>query len=377
MYFSYIIISYKELALFFHIYENLKDIFLENVLNQILVLFILFFSVSLFFLVLAIIFSKSYIQLKKSRYEERFNNYTQCVFSFMLGELSQDDVIDIMQGKSRDELLVFTDVLMQIDKAENTSVSRQLRSLYMKLNLNELSSKKFHKYSFQKQVEGLREVSHMKVRQEVNDVREMSENHSNEILRSEAIIGMMRMTSTVPFYFMDKLQDPFTVWEQINVLDTMRKSKIEIPEFQLWLDSPNDSIVMFCLDMIRIFHQDIDNKMLRHLLRHSNDYVRRKAIKTSVTVRSNSVVDLLQKNYLFESVENKLNILMAIGHLKREEKLDFLLNALNEDQFEVRMAACEAILLNGETGMNLLLDLLPKADSQLQSIIKHVLDPRI
>jgi len=267
-------------------------------------------------------------------------------------------------------------VLMSIDKAENKEVSDKIRMLYTELKLDKDSVKKLNRRAWNKKIFGIRELSHMRVKSENRRIMGFQQK-SNEVLRIESQMGLIKLLPFVPFAFLDSQEKPFTVWEQINVFDLIRKNRIEIPEFHLWLDHWNDSVVMFCLDMIRVLKQKEAAAKVMELIDHDNDLVKGKVIKTLIDLENRDAVSKLKEIFVLEELPNQLNIIRSIGKLGMESEINFLLDKLNDEEFKIQMEACKSIAMIGEFGVNKLKEKLEDADEQLESIINHVLDPRI
>ncbi|WP_421919682.1 HEAT repeat domain-containing protein [Marinifilum sp.] len=356
-----------------YIFERLP----YNALNRMIIYMIMIFFVSLIVLLPTILISKLYLSYKKTKYNQLHIKYSQLVIGFLIGSKEKDEVADIDKlNTSRFHRNVMIDVLVDIDKAENKEVSDKIRNLYIDLELNKESIRKLNMLSWNKKIFGIRELSHMRVKSENQKIISYQQK-SNDILRIEAQMGLIKLLPFVPFAFLDSQEKVFTVWEQINVFDLIRKNRIEIPEFHLWLNHWNDSVVMFSLDMIRILKQKEAVSKVLELINHDNDFVKGKVIKTLVDLESYEAIAKLKEVYHLEELPNQLNILRSIGQLRMETELNFLEDKLKSDEFKIRMESCKSILKLGETGQNRLNALTIDADEQLKGIINHVLDPRI
>lgn len=346
-----------------------------NVLNRLIIYMIIIFAIALLLLLPSIILSKLYIAYRKDRYQRLFRKYSSYAVRFLIEELSDAEMDELKTQKSKFHRKVMTAVLIAIDTAENKEVSGRIRKLYLELKLNEDSKKKLGKRWHYK-IRGIRELSHMRVKSENKRIMDYLQK-SNEILRIESQMGLIKLLPFVPFAFLDSQEKPFTVWEQINVFDLIRKKRIEIPEFHLWLNHWNDSVVMFCLDMIRVLRQKEAVPKVLELVNHDNELVKGKVIKTLVDLENKDAVAKLKEIFLLEELPNQINIIRSIGHLKLESELEFLLENINDEDFKIRMECCKSIALIGEVGVQKLELLAVEADDELKRIIKHVLDPRI
>ncbi|MGQ1909332.1 HEAT repeat domain-containing protein [Marinifilum sp. RC60d5] len=365
-------IDYIE-AFFKYVFDRLP----YNPLNRMIIYLILTFLLLLAILLPVILLSKLYITHKRNRYNDLYIRYSQYIIGFLIGSHTSEEIKDL-EGLKANKIHrnVMIDVLMAIDKAENGDVSRRIRKLYMKLELDKDSIKKINKRAWNKKIVGIRELSHMRVKSENKKIIEFQQK-SNEILRIETQIGLIKLLPFVPFAFLDSQEKPFTVWEQINVFDLIRKKRIEIPEFVLWLNHWNDSVVMFCLDMIRVLKQKEAAPKVMELLNHDNDLVKGKVIKTLVDLENREAVDKLKEIFILEELPNQINIIRSIGQLGMETELDFLEEKLSSKEFKIKMQACKSMVMIGDAGINRLKELCNDAEEELKAIVKHVLDPRI
>jgi hypothetical protein len=354
-----------------YIFERLP----YNVLNRLMIYLIIIFFIALVMLLPSILFSKLYISYRNKKNELLYQKYSHIIVRFLIDDLSEKEFSDFKNVKSKFHRKIITSVLIAIDTAENKVVSTKIRSLYLEMKLNEDSSKKLHKRWHHK-IKGIRELSHMRVKSDNKYIMDFLK-RPNEVLRIESQMGLIKLLPFVPFAFLDSQEKPFTVWEQINVFDLIRKKRIEIPEFHLWLDHWNDSVVMFCLDMIRVLKQKEAAPKLLELLNHDNDLVKGKVIKTLVDLESKEAVAKLKELFVLEELPNQINIIRSIGKLCLESEMDFLLKNINDEEFKIRMECCKSLALVGELGISKLNSLAETGDEELKRIINHVLDPRI
>jgi len=359
-------------ALVNYIFERLP----YNALNRLIIYLIITFFVALIVLLPSIVFLKLYITYRDRKYARLYKKYSNNVIQYLMNALGEAELDEIKKMNSRFHRRVMVDVLMAIDKAENKEVSDKIRSLYKEIKLDSDSRRKVRKRSWHKRIRGIRELSHMREKSENQRILDFLQ-HGNEVLRIESQIGLIKLLPFVPFAFLDSQEKSFTVWEQINVFDLIRKKRIEIPEFHLWLDHWNDSVVMFSLDMIRILKQKEATPKVLELINHDNDRVKGKVIKTLVELENMDAVAQLKEMYLLEELPNKLNIIKSIGQLRLESEIGFLEKELKEEDFKIRMECCKSIALLGAWGEQRLQNIALEADNQLKKIINHVLDPRL
>ncbi|WP_372754951.1 HEAT repeat domain-containing protein [Labilibaculum sp.] len=346
-----------------------------SLVNRLMIYLIIVFILALLILLPLILFFKLYIAYKKKKTEYLFRKYSKIIVRFLMNDLPKKELAELKNNKSTFHRNVIINVLIAIDTAENKQLSGKLRRLYMEMKLDEDSRKKLKKRWHHK-IRAIRELSHMRVKSENKMIIDFLQG-SNEVLRIESQMGLIKLLPFVPFAFLDSQEKPFTVWEQINVFDLIRKKRIEIPEFHLWLDHWNDSVVMFCLDMIRVLKQKEAAPKVMELLYHDNELVKGKVIRTLVDLKNVEAVSKLKDMYFLEETSNKINIIRSIGKLRLASEIDFLLDKLNSEEFEIKMECCKSLVMIGEQGMAMLKSYSENCDEQMTKIINHVLDPRI
>lgn len=346
-----------------------------SAVNRLMIYMIVIFLLLLIVLLPLILIFKLYISYRKRKREELFRRYSKVIVRFLMGDLPKKELHDFKNSKSRLHRNVIIDVLIAVDTAENKKVSGKIRRLYLDMKLDEDSRRKLKK-PWHYKIRGIRELSHMRVKSENKVIIDFLQG-SNEVLRIESQMGLIKLLPFVPFAFLDSQEKPFTVWEQINVFDLIRKKRIEIPEFHLWLDHWNDSVVMFCLDMIRVLKQKEAVPKLMELLYHDNELVKGKVIKTLVDLKNVEAVSKLKDLYLLEETSNQINIIRSIGQLRLASEIDFLLEKLKSKEFKIKMECCKSLVLIGEEGISILKSLAENCDEEVKKIINHVLDPRI
>ena len=79
---------------------------------------------------------------------------------------------------------------------------------------------------------------------------------------------LCRLSDDDPFEFLSHLKRPFSLWEQITLHELIIQHNIPVPSFKKWLTSPNPTVVMFALRMIREFKQKDAEDDVRETLDH-------------------------------------------------------------------------------------------------------------
>jgi hypothetical protein len=254
-----------------------------------------------------------------------------------------------------------------------------LKNIYIRLKLNKDSLKKAYSKKWHENVKGFRELAFMDIRS-ANEQMLKCLNSSNQILRMETQIALVRLSDENPYDFLDFLDQPLAIWEQITIHDLLTQHNMDAPDFSHWFKSENLSIIIFSLQMVAWFKQKQSANGVVVLLQHENEKVRNTAIETCGEIELRDALPVLEKMYYDESYKNRGEILLTFGKVPDEKYLDFLNGVLDrEDDVQLQIMATKAMENMDEPGIKRLIKLM-KSKSEYrnyQIIIRHVLDGRI
>jgi HEAT repeat protein len=213
---------------------------------------------------------------------------------------------------------------------------------------------------------------------EVNDKLERALKSKNDIERMEAQLAMARLNEDDPYKFLDNLQKPFTLWEQLNFHELIVFHNLPIPDFSRWTNSPNITVIIFALRMIQVFKHTHEVQAVIGCLSHPDDKVRNTAIKVCGEIHLKETLPHLKQMYKNEDFTNCLAIVHAMGKMQDESVLGFLKLVIDkEEDAQLKIEAALAIANMGETGIAALEKLMKSEYKDYQIIIRHVLDKRI
>ena len=207
-----------------------------------------------------------------------------------------------------------------------------------------------------------------------------SVNASNEILRMEAQIAMVRLSDGNPYEFLNLLKKPLSLWEQVTLHELQIQHNLDVPDFKQWFSSDNISVVMFSLEMVAWYKQRGVGKEILELFEHENEQVRNISYKVCGEIGLKMALPAMIRRYPEEIFKNKLEILEAFTKVSDEKHLKFLKSVLDmEEDVQLQIEATKAMENTGEPGISMLIKLM-KSKSEYknyQIIIRHVLDGRI
>ncbi len=307
---------------------------------------------------------------KQKLREEYQDSITEYLFDEGTGQPE-----NLREADSQRKKQILIDEIMQLYANLSGEISNKLRELYLDLGLDNESVQKTKSPQWHVRAKGFRELAQMNI-QSVNDQIELCLNSSNDILRMEAQLAMVRLNFEEPFSFLNKLEQPFTSWEQLHVYEMIQRYQIAVPEFSFWLSSRNETIVVFAIRMIRAFKQENAFALLIPFLKHDNYEIREETFMTLGDLGNPQALSLLQERFGYESQPGRLQILRAIGKMPDESNVDFLRGVL-EPSSELRLEAADALARIESFGVKGIETILKRSDEDLQAVARHILDNKI
>lgn len=257
---------------------------------------------------------------------------------------------------------------------------QKIQKLYFDLKLDRDTFRKL-RGPWYKKIQGIKELYALNIAKKNKSLYKWV-NSKNDLLRMEAQIALVDLSKehpeSNPFEFLGKLKLPFSLWEQITLHQVMVQRDIQIPDFSQWLDSKNDTVVMFCLRMIKEYKQTENYQKIQMATSHKNENVRRLAYQVLGDLKLASSLKQIRGAFKTETHDNRVEIIRGMRKASDLSLIPFLRKVIdNEESAEILVEAVRAIADTGEAGKEILNKMLQSEYKDYNIIIKHVLDHRI
>lgn len=313
---------------------------------------------------------------KKDRLQQfLMEKYQGLIIAYLFDNATADDFRPIASDTYRRQVLI--DQMIDVSVNLKGDESRKLLNLYKHLGLDRDSIARVYDRRWHKKIKGFRELAFMNIK-DANEAIYKALNSSNEILRMEAQIALVRLSEENPFEFLSYLTSPFSLWEQITLHELIIQHNIPVPSFQKWLSSPNPTVVMFALRMIREFKQKEAEEEVRLTFMHPDLSVRQLAIQVAGDLDMRSTLKTMKRIFKNQEYNICLEIIRSMGKMPDVSMIGFLKLVIDkEDDIQLQIEATKAIENNGEEGIKALVKLLKSEYKNYNIIIRHVLDHRI
>jgi hypothetical protein len=301
--------------------------------------------------------------------------YQGLTIDYLFGSTTPDDFKPIASDTYRRQVLI--DQMIDVSVNLKGEESKKLIGLYKHLGLDRDSISRANDRRWHKKIKGFRELAFMNIK-DANGEMYKALNSSNEILRMEAQIALVRLGDENAFEFLSHLTRPFSLWEQISLHELMIQHNIHLPSFKKWLTSSNPTVVMFALRMIREFKQNDADEDIQATLMHKNPDVRQLAVQVAGDLNIRSALEAMKHMYKNQDYNICLEIVRSMGKMPDLSMLGFLTLVLDkEDDVQLQIEAVKAIENNGEEGVKALVKIMKSEYKNYNIIVRHVLDRRI
>ncbi len=291
----------------------------------------------------------------------------------LLNEFDKED-LSIKFNRS-----ILSDEIIHLHENFTGETATRLELLFVKLGLHYDSLEKTKHRRWYVVAKGMRELALMNVQEARENLVEFL-NHKNDILRMEARISMMKLSTEEPLSFLSKIKEPLSAWDQANIHSMLSKMPEKmVPDFSNWLNSQNTSIVQFCILMIGAFRQRESTDVLVHMLDNEDEKVRLSVIKALRELNAYSSEAKLIIMYPLESENIQFEIVKTLEAVGKENSAVLMEKILRQPvkNYSISIQAVKTFLATSVSGKQRLDHLLESSNPQLQLIVQHAQDKRL
>ena len=342
--------------------------------NALIITILLSIS-SMIILLIIILLNRRRMEKEAKLQQYLMDKYQNLIVDYLYGSATLEEFISIASDNYSRQVLI--DQMIDVSVNLKGEESKKLLSLYKQLGLDKDSLARAHNYRWHKKVKGFRELAFMNIKV-ANDVIFKALNSSNEILRMEAQIALVRLSDDDHFEFLSRLKRPFSLWEQITLHDLIIQHNIPVPAFKKWVTSANNTVVLFALRMIREFKQTEAEEDIKKALLHNSPEIRLLAVQVAGDLGLSSTLEIMKRMYKTQNYKTCLEIVKSMGKMPDPSMLGFLKLVLDkEDDVQLQIEATKSIERMGEVGVNALVKIMKSEYKNYNIIVRHVLDRRI
>jgi hypothetical protein len=289
---------------------------------------------------------------------------SQASMSYRMQELK----LAITKGDLAKQLLI--DEIIHLKKNLTGQAVDVLQRVYYNLALETFSRSKLRSIKWEERAKGIREIAEMDDIDMLPDVQSLL-NSSNVILRTEAMVASIRLNREKPFSFLHAYPEKITPWVTINLFKHISAlPQQRIPDFSLWLNESNDSVVMFSLKVVRQLRQTRAVGKIISLLKHGDPEVVSEALLTLGDLEAYDMLENLleQKESFRTNAQVALSFMMTLEKIgEGPEAISVANEFVSHPSYEVRFQAMKVMRRLGQNP-----ELSNEADRR---IVEHLNEP--
>lgn len=350
--------------------------------------FYIWFSVFVLLSISFILLISIYIYLYKKKKRFFANTHLQEKIEGWISNFILDDTIKadtlvtipvflVQQFKNDSKKQFIINVLMESKRQLMGFAAAKIISIYEQLGFKEASLKKLNSKLWYEKTKGIQELYIMEQKDMLDNIYVLS-NHNNQYVQREAQTAIIRFKGFAGLDFLNTLTQPISNWQQMNIMDQLKKFEFTpMPDLGNWITSQNETVVLFALKLALAYQQlQFCDSIVTHCLNHTNEMVRKQAVKTLTCMANENTIGLFIKQYKEESNFNKVNILQQLTIISSNMQQSFFCECLNDDDNFIKLEAAKALVRCSSEGMSILSQ---KAISQPQpylSIYSHIKSDR-
>lgn len=244
---------------------------------------------------------------------------------------------------SRRKRKIITETFLQLDQQVSGQMIKQMNNLYKEIGLISFAIKKLRSKKWHIVAIGIKDLRQFKIRRVKGAISKFI-NHEREEVRREAQLYFLDLFGYKGLDFLTDLKVPLSDWDQILFLEEVSNlENHEIEDVTKWLDSENDYVIIFVLQIVQMFNRLETKEYLLKLLNHNNKEVRLKCLEVITHFEISDAKPILLDNYEQITLKERIAFFEYLEKTATAEESVFLLNHVNDENFEIKFKALQVL----------------------------------
>ncbi|WP_288445826.1 HEAT repeat domain-containing protein [uncultured Chryseobacterium sp.] len=273
---------------------------------------------------------------------------------------------------------LFLQKLAESEKKFSGAAQNKLTNLFREYNLQKDASKKLNQKKEHLIAGGIQELTAMNAEEALPKITSFLTHPSAQVYQ-EAQYALVNFKGFEGLHFLSSISSRISEWQQLRLLISITS----IPEnsgdlIRNWMESSNDSVVIFTLKLLRKFQILSLYPTVIDLLGHPSVDVRVQAVQTLLSLENASTIVHLMEVYSHQPVEVQKEILKVMKKSKDQCCTDFLkVQLLNNPDSSIKVYAAEALCSLDKQEYMEEISGKETTSKELTQIIKYALQERI
>lgn len=277
----------------------------------------------------------------KTKYETLLVNYLYSGNDQELISNEQQLIIDELKRSIHDDfkrkiiVLILKDLMNEI----SGEMAESIKTLYIKTGLIDYALLKLNSNSWFLIAKYIRELSQFQIK-DVNEAVVKHINHPKKEVRKEVQLYLVNLFQFEGLSFLNDMEDILSEWDQIQLLEILQKfDNQQTYNIIPWLESKNDSIVLFALKLTENYNHFEAKENLIKLLSHKNKDIRIRTIKVLTHFNMTDAKELIKSNFNNLTSEEQVAFFNMLEELLEPSDETFIEQHLSHKIFSIRHKA--------------------------------------
>jgi len=272
---------------------------------------------------------------------------------------------------------LFLDVLVDSDRKFSGGAKQSINRLFRDFELEDEAWRKLRHRSGYLVAGGVQELAAMNVEAAIPEIMAKL-NDPRTAVYQEAQYAIVSFKGYEGLGFLEHFDKPLSDWQQLRLLysihDIPEQSDLQVDH---WINSTNDSVVIFTLRLIRKFRLMTLYTAVHNLLAHPSTMVRVQAVRTLQAIEHRGTIQQFIQSFDLQPLAVQNEILKAMKIAKSKESEHFLKELLwNHPQVSIKISAAEVLVVLGEEYYLQEVSQAGDTYDELRRIIKHALQEK-
>lgn len=273
---------------------------------------------------------------------------------------------------------VFLGVLVASDRKFSGVARNEVNNLFKIYKMEDAAWQKLQQKKSYLIAGGILELAVMRVEDAIPDIISLLDHPKRQVYQEAqyAIVGFKGFDG---LDFLNTLVVPLSDWQQLRLLRSVAKLPDAYEKWmKKWLISPNESVIIFTLRLIRKFqllpfYNDVVN-----LLDHASVTVSVQAIRTLAALENVDTVYQLIAIFATQPHESQIEILRTLKKSRSPQSEPFLQEQLwYNPAISVKIAAAEALIALGQHSYLKNIAATEIVPLEIKQVIKHALQEKV
>lgn len=240
---------------------------------------------------------------------------------------------------------LITAELLSLQNSLSGEFRDNLVKLYNDAGFRDYSRNKIKSSHWEIVAQGVREIAAMKDESIIPVLMKLNRS-GNKLIRENAQISLVKINGFKGLDFLNDINAPISDWQQINILEALKEYKNNpLPDFSVWLNSREKTVVLFVIRLIRHFRQMETISQLLSLINSEDALIKIEVIRTLSDFNQSHLLEKLCEIYESETVPVKLEIIKACGILGHAETALVLSEwMIKTEDMEIQKTCLESII---------------------------------